>query len=105
MSLLRRVNFEGFVPSFKDTAEHSAVNVFLSGGYGNFTFHFVMYTDHRYVQMHSYYPVAVKVRDFIYLEIYANNIDSNIVVLIDQCYSTPTMDRNHPMKYTFISNR
>jgi len=41
----------------------------------------------------------------MYLEIYANNIDNSIVVLVDQCFSTPNMDRNHPSKYTFINNR
>ncbi|XP_065067731.1 pancreatic secretory granule membrane major glycoprotein GP2-like isoform X1 [Rhopilema esculentum] len=74
-------------------------------GYGNFSFNFVMYTDHTYSTMHSHYPVSVQLRDWMHFEVYSSNSDNNTVILIDQCFSTPTMDRNHYMKYVFINNR
>ena len=74
-------------------------------GYGNFSFNFVMYTDRTFTRMHSFYPVSVKLRDWMYFEVQSSTSDANTVVLIDQCFSTPTMDRNHFLKYIFINNR
>eukprot|EP00795_Rhopilema_esculentum_P010796 gene10796-19600_t len=74
-------------------------------GYGNFSFNFVMYTDRTYSTMHSHYPVSVQLRDWMHFEVYSSKSQENTVILIDQCFSTPTMDRNHYMKYVFINNR
>lgn len=82
----------------------SSVNA-TEQGFGNFSFYFSMYTDKSYSQMHYSYPVSVQLRDRLYFEVRASVADNDVVVLIDQCYSTPIMDRYHANKYYLINNR
>lgn len=96
-------NKNGFV-SFVAFKPVSTIIVDKSA-YGNFTYYFRMYTDSSYTMVHSHFPAQVKLRDWLYFEAYASVSDKKLVVLIEQCYSTPTMDRNHPDKYVFIDER
>ena len=50
------------------------------------------------------YPVKRKLRDWLYFEVNATVEDSSLVVLIDECYGTPTMKPDDP-KYYLIKNR
>ncbi len=78
--------------------------IFLSAaGIGRFTFNFAMYTSQSYASQHYSYPAKVKLRDWLYFQAKASVQDNNLVLLIDQCYSTPNMDRNHNNKYFFIN--
>ena len=77
----------------------------LAEGFGSFTYYLRLYTDRTYTRVNYNYPVKVMLRDYLYFETFASVSDKQLVVLVDQCYSTPTMDRNHPDKYVFINNR
>ena len=76
----------------------------LLDGYGNISAVFQMYTDGGYGRVHSYYPVNAQLRDWLYLEIFANVADNSVVVLVDECFATPTMDLNYHQKSVFIKN-
>ena len=51
------------------------------------------------------YPVKLKLRDWLYFEVSATVEDSSLVVLIEECYSTPTMNLEEPIKYYLIKDR
>eukprot|EP00112_Aurelia_sp_Birch-Aquarium-sp1_P025417 Seg843.3 transcript_id=Seg843.3/GoldUCD/mRNA.D3Y31 product="ZP domain-containing protein" protein_id=Seg843.3/GoldUCD/D3Y31 len=74
-------------------------------GFGEFQFHFKMFTDSTYSSAHTKYPIEARLTDNLYFEANTTANDNDLVILIDQCYATPTMDRNNALKYTFIENR
>ena len=82
----------------------SELDYFLcfSDGTGKFVFYLRMYTDAYYSALISEYPFQIKPRDYVYFEAYASVSDKKLVVLIDQCYTTPTMQRDDPGKKVFI---
>ena len=63
-----------------------------------------MYKDPSYQKQIVNYPVKMKLNDSMYFEANTTANDDDLVLLIDRCYSTPTMDHNHLMKYTFVDN-
>ena len=51
------------------------------------------------------FPVKLKLRDWLYFEVNATVEDSSLALLIDECYSTPTMNPEEPAKYYLIKDR
>ena len=73
-----------------------------SSGARSFIIYLRMYTDGSYSALNLEYPFRIKPRDYVYLEAYASVSDKKLVVLIDQCYATPTMQHDDPEKKVFI---
>ncbi|XP_065066550.1 uncharacterized protein LOC135692386 [Rhopilema esculentum] len=90
------VSLIGYTPQYNITV--------VEDGFGNFSTFFQMFTNAMYSQIHSIYPVRVQLRDWVYLELFANTNGNDIVLVADECFATPTMDLNHPQKLTFIRN-
>ncbi|XP_065068293.1 uromodulin-like isoform X2 [Rhopilema esculentum] len=73
-------------------------------GVGSFTFNFGMFRNSLFNSRFYSYPAKVKLRDYLYFEASASVQDNNLVLLVDQCYTTPDMNRNSHSKYMFINN-
>ena len=63
-----------------------------------------MYASQSYTREFDSYPVKVKLQDWLYFQANASVQDDSLVLLLDQCYSTPNMDRNHYKKYYVINS-
>lgn len=63
-----------------------------------------MYKDKTYKSLQNNFPVAVKLNQSIYLEVNATSSDDDLVLLIDRCYATPTLDPNHHLQHLLIKN-
>ena len=79
---------------------------FLPEGFGKFQYHFKMYKDVSYAQEHLQYPIDATLSDTLYFEVNSTSNDRDLVILIDRCFATPTMDYSKdPFKYMFIDDR
>jgi len=73
--------------------------------FGNFSFHFNTYRTNKFSNAVKNFPVKLKLRDWLYFEVNATVEDSSLTLLIDECYSTPTMNPEEPTKYHLIKDR
>ena len=80
---------------------------FLSilAGYGNFTVSLSMYNDSSFTTKHTSFPASVKLDQRVYFEVQTGSNDSDIVVLIEKCSSSPTTSKYHPLSYDLVKNR
>ena len=63
-----------------------------------------MYESDSFQNRHGLYPVKVNTRDRLFFQASAIVQDSSLTLLIDQCYSTPNMNRIYHKKYMIIDN-
>ena len=83
---------------------HGYIFVSFVEGIGSFTFNFGMYESEAFARRYSSYPVKVNTRDRLFFQASAIVQDSSLTLLIDQCYSTPNMNRFYHKKYMIIDN-
>jgi len=50
------------------------------------------------------YPVEVKLRQYLYFQASVKSKDKTLSGLAENCYATPTQDRNHATKYYLIKD-
>jgi len=74
-------------------------------GFGNFSFHFNTYRTNAFKDSVTKFPLKLKLRDWLYFEVNATVQDSSLALLIERCYSTPTMNPDEPSKYDLINER
>ncbi|XP_065065139.1 ZP domain-containing protein-like [Rhopilema esculentum] len=75
-------------------------------GFGIFKFHLKMYTDGKFTKEHSKYPIEATLSDTLFFEVNSTSNDDDLVILIDQCFATPSMlYKKDPTKYVFIEDR
>ena len=78
----------------------------LAEGFGKFQYNFKMYKDGLFAQEHVDYPIDVTLSDTLHFEVNSTSNDGDLVILIDRCFATPTMDYSKdPFKYIFIEDR
>eukprot|EP00794_Sanderia_malayensis_P015865 gene15865-17463_t len=73
-------------------------------GFGNFKMQMDMHPNSFYNTKYNSFPVGVRTTDQLFFEAITTASDE-YVLLIDQCFSTPTKDRNHADKRLFINAR
>ena len=73
--------------------------------FGNFSFFFNTYKTNAFKDAVSNFPVKLKLRDWLYFEVNATVQDSSLALLIERCYSTPTMKPDDPLQYDLINER
>jgi len=73
--------------------------------FGKFSFHFNTYRTNQFSDPVKNFPLKLKLRDWLYFEVNATVEDSSLTLLIDECYSTPTMIPEDPTKYHLIKDR
>jgi len=76
----------------------------LLENFGNFSFHFNTYRTSKFSDPVKNFPMKLKLRDWLYFEVNATVEDSSLTLLIDECYSTPTMNPEEPTKYHLIKD-
>ena len=65
-----------------------------------------MYTDGKFTKEHSKYPIEATLSDTLFFEVNSTSNDDDLVILIDQCFATPSMlYKTDPTKYVFIEDR
>ena len=52
----------------------------------------------------SDYPVEVKLRQYLFFQASVKTKDKTLSVLAENCYATPSQDREHDGKYHLIKN-
>jgi len=72
--------------------------------FGNFTFTMDMYETDQYETSYDSYPVRMDLNDPMYLEVKVMSNDSQLVLIPEKCWSTPTDDINDANYYNFIEN-
>lgn len=75
---------------------------YIPANFGNFTFNFNTYRSSGYETPVKSFPINLKLRDWLYFEVNATVGDPSLVLLIERCYSTPTMNPDEPVKYDLI---
>ncbi len=80
-------------------------HLYLSAGFGEFTLEFLMYTNLRYASKVTSFPATIEVGSRIYFQAKVDTVDSNISLLIEQCFASPVLSLNHSLKYQLIAKR
>ncbi|CAH3144668.1 unnamed protein product [Porites lobata] len=80
--------------------------VFNEDGKGNFTVALDMFPDERFSSAYTLkdYPVEVKLRQNLYFQASVKTKDKTLSVLAENCYSTPSKNRNHNDRYYLIKD-
>jgi len=90
------VSGSSFLPVSRISGNESSI--------GSFSFQLEMFRNKLYNSKYYSYPVQVQLRDYLYFQVRANTQDSGLVLLIDQCYSTNTMNRRQSSEYMLINS-
>ncbi len=61
-----------------------------------------MYKSLEYLNKVASYPVSVKLRDELFLQVSGSKKEGNLVVLIDKCFAIQFDNQNRSMKHAFI---
>jgi len=85
-----------FVPVRRVSANESGV--------GSFTFELGMYKSNAYINPVSSYPINLRLNDEAYFQVTASVDDNDLVMLVDKCYSTPSLNRNALPQHSLIRN-
>ncbi|CAH3173407.1 unnamed protein product [Porites lobata] len=99
---------------YKNSGDATAVGVkpdtrklvFDEDGQGNFTVSLDMFPDKSFEAAYtqSDYPVEVKLRQYLFFQASVKTKDKTLSVLAENCYATPSQDREHDDKYHLIKN-
>ncbi|KAL9966948.1 hypothetical protein ACROYT_G025096 [Oculina patagonica] len=97
---------------YKNSGDATAVGVkpdtkklvFDEDGKGNFTLALDMFPNDKFTTAYteSGYPVQVKLRQNLYLQASVKSKDKRLSVLAEDCYATPSQDRQHATKHHLI---
>ncbi|XP_078375733.1 ZP domain-containing protein-like [Oculina patagonica] len=99
---------------YKNSGDATAVGVkpdtrklvFDEEGKGNFTVALDMFPDDKFTPAYtqSDFPVQVKLRQDLYFQASVKTKDKRLSVLAENCYATPSQDRQHATKYHLIKD-
>ncbi|XP_077305976.1 uromodulin-like [Lithobates pipiens] len=73
-------------------------------GKGQFKVYMALYKNSNYTTPYSGSEVAMSTKEFLYGGVFFPGDTSNLVLVMKNCYATPSNDENDPMKYHFIQN-
>eukprot|EP00794_Sanderia_malayensis_P012286 gene12286-13551_t len=109
-SNLKQILFSCSMPRHSDvnvnqlTVPVSMVNE-TDAGYGTFTITLSMFLAADFSAKVSSFPATVNLDSRIYFEALVTSQDQSVVLLIEKCSASPTMDKNHASKHNLITNR
>ncbi|XP_040264801.1 ZP domain-containing protein-like [Bufo bufo] len=83
---------------------HKSDYVFTEAGFGNFTYKFQFYTDDRFVEVETQYPLEVTLQELLYMEIQVNSSVPNVQLFVESCKATPHDNPSDPVFYDVIQN-
>ncbi|XP_071970484.1 ZP domain-containing protein-like [Engystomops pustulosus] len=83
---------------------HKSDYVFTEAGFGNFTYTFQFYTDDRFVEVETQYPLQVELRELIYMEIQVSSSIPNVQLFVESCKATPHDNPDDPIFYDIKRN-
>ncbi|XP_075043591.1 CUB and zona pellucida-like domain-containing protein 1 [Mixophyes fleayi] len=83
---------------------HKSDYVFAEAGFGNFSYKFQFYTDDRFLEVETQYPVEVTLRELLHMEIQVASSVPNVQLFVESCRATPHDDPNDPVFYDIIEN-
>ena len=84
-------------------AERTFILIFFENNLMLSVSHFTMLIfsfEAAYTQ--SDYPVEVKLRQYLFFQASVKTKDKTLSVLVENCYATPSQDRQHDDKYHLI---
>ena len=79
--------------------------IFSKKGFGEFVLEMKIFPDHKFLGHYKKkdFPVQVKLRQELYVEVSVVTDDSRLEILAEECFATPDPDPNNAvLKYTFI---
>ncbi|KAJ8283082.1 hypothetical protein COCON_G00056010 [Conger conger] len=79
---------------------------FVEEGFGKFSFEFQFFHSQHYeINVDpSTYPIEVRLKEMIYMEIKSKSSLQNTVLFVESCKATPEDDPNHATFYSIIDN-
>ncbi|XP_069821918.1 uncharacterized protein [Dendropsophus ebraccatus] len=83
---------------------HKSDYVFTEAGFGNFTYKFQFFTDDRFAEVETQFPLEVTLRELIYMEIQVSSSVPNVELFVESCKATPHDNPNDPTFYDLIQN-
>ncbi|XP_056382551.1 uncharacterized protein LOC130276750 [Hyla sarda] len=83
---------------------HKSDYVFAEAGFGNFTYKFQFYTDDRFAEVETQYPLEVTLKELLYMEIQVSSSVPNVQLFVESCKATPHDNPNDPTFYDIIQN-
>ncbi|XP_073490768.1 uromodulin-like [Aquarana catesbeiana] len=82
----------------------SSINIVVPG-IGTFQATLAIYIDSSYKNPYTGSEVALSTEEFLYIKVFIQDGDtSNLVLVMKNCYATPSNDVNDPLKYYIIQN-
>ncbi|KAL9963036.1 hypothetical protein ACROYT_G032199 [Oculina patagonica] len=72
--------------------------------FGNFTFTMDMYPTDQYEAPYDSYPVNKDLNDKMYLEVKVMSNDSQLVLIPEKCWATPSQDQDDDKSFAFIED-
>ena len=81
--------------------------IFSEKGYGEFVLEMKIFQDDKFLYHYEKedFPVEVKLRQQLYVEVSVDTEDSRLEILAEECFATPDPDPNNDvLRYTFIKD-
>ena len=78
------------------------LSIFVADGFGNFTITIRMSRTGSFDSYYTSYPINANINDRLFPEVSLRANSTDIVLLIDECYATPSKDKNDAIKFTLI---
>ena len=81
--------------------------IFSKKGYGEFVLEMKIFPDDKFLGHYKKndFPVEVKLRQELYVEVSVDTDDSRLEILAEECFATPDPDPNNDvLRYTFIKD-
>ena len=72
--------------------------------FGKFDFKIDMYQTDKYISSYSNFPVKVHVGERIFLQVKLRSNNTDLLLFVDNCKATPTVDPNDPSAYPLIKD-
>ncbi|XP_069595914.1 uncharacterized protein [Ranitomeya imitator] len=83
---------------------HKSDYVFTEAGFGKFTYKFQFYTDDRFVEVETQFPLEATLRELLYMEIQVSASVPNVQLFVESCKATPHDNPSDPTAYDLIQN-
>ncbi|KAM4017015.1 uncharacterized protein ACNLHF_006725 [Anomaloglossus baeobatrachus] len=83
---------------------HKSDYVFTEAGFGKFTYKFQFYTDDRFVDVETQYPLEATLRQLLYMEIQVSASVPNVQLFVESCKAAPHDNPSDPTFYHLIQN-
>ncbi|XP_073515090.1 uncharacterized protein [Phyllobates terribilis] len=83
---------------------HKSDYVFTEAGFGKFTYKFQFFTDDRFAEVETQYPLEATLRELLYMEIQVSASVPNVQLFVESCKATPHDNPTDPTFYHLIQN-